>query len=716
MANARIQYTSQDIWISAIHAWENLGGLALATLIGALCASGVISRENWPLAVGATALIGARGLWFYRTFGLEWDKESRVMRGMEFSVLPIVATCLLLLVTGRADSPFYPLLYLALVALGAFLEGNLSVAGIVTAVVFELFSTSLFRGTFSLQSSHIFHFGYILIFGFFPYLFLKFDDNLRNREIRERFSAWVEEFRNEARNFRNSARDSAEIPLHERDREQDVSGLVAFKEALDDQLKATQKSLEAHTCVMLWYDAQKDVFVPLRSVSPSPRVQKDPFPARYARVVQAAIERNIPLRVHCEEWTEKRLGYYRRREYVKHLLIVPVGGKAKKIGVLCIDRKRNFEFDEMDVDIANLAARQIHRLLKNEDLVRDLDQSREEQRHLLEISRSLAQTRNAQEVFDLTFSCCHKVAPFDSAAYVEWNPQNASYRIVYSYPQDCGLKDICFAGKNNLVDLVVRQQKTLFHSHFSKLEKIPTVFTPNERLHDVHSLLIVPLAAKGTVQGTLVFLSSRPGFFNKILARVYEVAANQAALSLENARMFERIEKMALTDPLTGLYNRRFCQQRLDEMLIRADRYQYSMGVVMCDIDHFKNINDTYGHQVGDQVLCTISALFKKKLRRSDLVARWGGEEFLIVLDKTDRKETFEKVEMLRRSIAGLELSCDEGNFKVTISAGVACYPADERHREKLIEMADKALYYSKEHGRNQTSQYDEIHQKSRKS
>ena len=662
------------------------------------------------------ALIVARGVWFHRAFGLEWDKETRAVRGTEFSVLPITAVYLILLLTGQADSPFYPLLYISLVALGAFLEGNLSIAGIVTAVVFEVLFTSVFLGRFDISSNHVFHFGFILIFGFFPYLFLKFDDNLRNKEIRERFSAWVEDFRNEARNFRNSARDSAEISLHDRDREQDASGLLAFKEAIDDQLKATQKSLEAHTCVMLWYDSQKDVFVPLRSVSPSPRVQKDPFPARYARVVQAAIERNIPVRVHCEEWTEKRLGYYRRREYVKQLLIVPVAGKSKKIGVLCIDRKRNFEFDEMDVEIAQLSAQQIHRLLKNEDLVRDLDQSREEQRHLLEISRALAQTRNAQEVLDLTFSCCRKVAPFDSAAYVEWNPQQAMYRIVSSYPENCGLKDICFAGKNNLVDLVVRQKKTLFHSHFSKLEKIPTVFTPNERLHDVHSLLIVPLAAKGSIMGTLVFLSSRPGFFNKILARVYEVAANQAALSLENARMFERIEKMALTDPLTGLYNRRFCQSRMDEMMVRADRYQYPMGVVMCDIDHFKHINDTYGHQVGDQVLCTISALFKKKLRRSDLIARWGGEEFLIVLDKTNPKETFDKVEMLRRSIDNLELSCDEGNFKVTISAGIASYPGDERHREPLIEMADKALYYSKEHGRNQTNQYDKIRKNSHKS
>jgi len=223
------------------------------------------------------------------------------------------------------------------------------------------------------------------------------------------------------------------------------------------------------------------------------------------------------------------------------------------------------------------------------------------------------------------------------------------------------------------------------------------------------SMLIVPIVFNDEVLGTL-FLRTRKkvhGFAQKEID-FCRIVANASFHALRNARLFEKVVKekdylkeMAVRDHLTNLYNHNFFYSRLDEEFERAVRYETPLSLIMLDIDNFKQINDTYGHRVGDMVLKEISALIKKGVRKTDIVARYGGEEFSVILPHTLLKGAVDEAERLREMIdnhayAGLV------NHRVTVSVGVASYPQKgAMNSGDLVNYADDALYKAKWSGKN---------------
>ncbi len=170
-------------------------------------------------------------------------------------------------------------------------------------------------------------------------------------------------------------------------------------------------------------------------------------------------------------------------------------------------------------------------------------------------------------------------------------------------------------------------------------------------------------------------------------------------------RVEQELKRMATRDELTGLYNRRELNRRMKEEIRRAERYGHSFSVLMLDIDHFKQINDSYGHQEGDVVLKMVAANLKRLLRDTDTVARFGGEEFTIILSHTDLELAKIMAERVRKEIAGIVFSLDGGgSITITISIGVAAFPQHGATVDALISAADQGLYAAKRNGRNQVS------------
>ena len=176
-----------------------------------------------------------------------------------------------------------------------------------------------------------------------------------------------------------------------------------------------------------------------------------------------------------------------------------------------------------------------------------------------------------------------------------------------------------------------------------------------------------------------------------------------------------RLEALSLTDFQTGLYNSRYFKSRLNEELARAERHDTKLSLIFCDIDFFKKINDTYGHQYGDTVLKDIGQILISKiddfkiiarLRTSDVVARYGGEEFVIILPETEKESAVEVGERIRRGIAEHSFTCENSRVKLTMSFGIAEYPTDAKNYEELIKCADIAMYKAKHLGRNLVEVY----------
>jgi len=204
------------------------------------------------------------------------------------------------------------------------------------------------------------------------------------------------------------------------------------------------------------------------------------------------------------------------------------------------------------------------------------------------------------------------------------------------------------------------------------------------------------LVAAGAAAGVAVALYRQ----NRRLRRARS-ALEQKVRELEERNRL--LEELAITDGLTGLYNRRYFEQRLAEEISRCQRYESVLALAMIDVDYFKCYNDANGHQRGDEALTQIGRLIKEIVRCSDVPARYGGEEFAVILPDTDAYGAGAVAERIRRAVEAARFAGEEKQpgGKITVSVGVACYPRDARNADELIQASDCALYLAKNRGRN---------------
>ena len=184
---------------------------------------------------------------------------------------------------------------------------------------------------------------------------------------------------------------------------------------------------------------------------------------------------------------------------------------------------------------------------------------------------------------------------------------------------------------------------------------------------------------------------------------VLQTVASELVVAVENSRLYKLTKRLAITDELTDLYNYRYLQQRLDEEIGRADRYDKRLSLLMLDIDDFKRVNDSHGHRVGDGVLAEVGHVLKTTVREVDVVARYGGEEFSVVLPETDASGAFIVAEKIREAISLTRFKDADGERRihVTVSIGLASYPVHAHDKESLLRAADDAVYRAKETGKN---------------
>lgn len=225
----------------------------------------------------------------------------------------------------------------------------------------------------------------------------------------------------------------------------------------------------------------------------------------------------------------------------------------------------------------------------------------------------------------------------------------------------------------------------------------------------IGSMLILPLLYERELLGLLLFLSEKVKSLSSYQIDLLKILGNQASTALANARLYERIERMAITDGLTGLFNHRYFQERLSSEFSRLGRLSMDLSILLIDIDYFKKINDTYGHPVGDEVLKAVAATIRKTIRDIDIPARYGGEEFALLLPGTDSDGAVKMAERLRYSILKQRFPFEKGEITVTVSIGISTAPADAKTKEELIKKADDALYQAKGKGRNRCIHWRQI-------
>ncbi|MBI5030086.1 MAG: diguanylate cyclase [Chloroflexi bacterium] len=251
--------------------------------------------------------------------------------------------------------------------------------------------------------------------------------------------------------------------------------------------------------------------------------------------------------------------------------------------------------------------------------------------------------------------------------------------------------DQCWALRRGQVHLVQNVETGLVCQHVLR----------NVELGVVGSALCIPMLAQGEVVGLLQLQSQINGIAVE-KQQLAETVAEHLALVLASIQLRETLQEMAIRDPLTGLFNRRYFAQSLERELHRAKRHKRQVGILMIDVDHFKAFNDTYGHDVGDMVLRSLAEELESQVRKEDVVCRYGGEEFAVILPDASLADSVERAEQLRQHVQTVTLSnLGQPFVNITASFGVAIFPQHGETAEKVLRASDVALYQAKSSGRN---------------
>ncbi len=218
----------------------------------------------------------------------------------------------------------------------------------------------------------------------------------------------------------------------------------------------------------------------------------------------------------------------------------------------------------------------------------------------------------------------------------------------------------------------------------------------------LQSHLTLPLVIDGEVIGCISINSDQTNLYNIPKLQFFSVFGYQMAASLRHIQRFSTVKKEAIYDTLTNLFNRRYFEEQLTAETQKALENQSNLSIIMVDIDHFKQVNDTFGHDGGDKILREIASLLKRSVRKHDTVARYGGEEFVLLLPGAPIEPTSMVAERIRQLVETTPFDVGQTRIRITISLGISNFPIHRiKSKEELVKMADLALYEAKKGGRN---------------
>ncbi|MFN3480244.1 MAG: diguanylate cyclase [Thermodesulfovibrionales bacterium] len=360
--------------------------------------------------------------------------------------------------------------------------------------------------------------------------------------------------------------------------------------------------------------------------------------------------------------------------------------------------KNGGRFNSTDIETIELFSQQVSMIIKRERINKVIKRDQLGLRLLIEGSSRLNSSLEMKTLSSKMVEAMYKVAPHKILLLVPKAMSGKSVR--YELVHYLGIVE----PDDKIIDLkdtiVGNYSESLEPVYLSDLRGNKTPVLPL-KINDVGSLLILPLLYEKEPLGLLLFLSERINAISSYQIDLLKILGNQASTAIANARLYSKIEKMAITDGLTGLYNHRHFQERVSSEFSRLSRLSTSLSLLLIDIDHFKKINDTYGHPAGDEVLRGVAGVIRDTIRSIDIPARYGGEEFAVLLPDTNIDGAIRMAERLRSSILNRRFSFNEKEIAVTVSTGIATSPYDAKTKEELIERADEALYRAKQSGRN---------------
>ncbi|HIE65795.1 MAG: diguanylate cyclase [Nitrospira sp.] len=416
---------------------------------------------------------------------------------------------------------------------------------------------------------------------------------------------------------------------------------------------------------------------------------------------------------------KERLSYDDGSVPIGSLIVVPIMDQDRLEGLVCIDSVKAHAFSEGDKKLIEHIAKEVIRVLQYYRGQQRLKDQTKEHLTLLDFTKNVGSQLDLDYRLKVTIASAKKIIDFDTCFIflVEEGERRMAVKAVDGY--DTEIIGHSFPLTNGLLTLIVKNRQELAFSNTLYARMEPSLFSrrkENKIFPDgckirlpSHSFLGLPMEAEEGVIGVVLFSSRKGDAFTTYNRHVLKIMCNYVSISINEAKTHAKMERLSVTDELTGLLNFRGFQDRLLEMFDRVNRHPEPCSLLMIDIDHFKKVNDTFGHPAGDAVIRKVSNILTKLVRKVDIVARYGGEEFVVLLVNTDTMRALRMAERIRKAVESTPALWKGQKMTMTVSIGVSGQPEDATRQEDLVSSADRALYASKQEGRNRTTLYKDV-------
>ncbi|MFC1855434.1 diguanylate cyclase [Thermodesulfobacteriota bacterium] len=613
--------------------------------------------------------------------------------------------------TGGLNSILYPLLYLLILVYMASSPLKNALFFLSMAILTE------FLILLDLNEPSKYAFNFNTHFFFYLVFFVVFYFTLmQEKKEKDRYRLLLKTYEglDDADPISAAAKESKNLDvteLSEQGRKKyDISVVNKLNDKIYDILKKLKDIVHPHTVMYLEIDEFSEKFFIREVISESDHIRFTLEVSLDGGYLGWVYKNKNTLQINNLDTFVPDTFYYTKDEMIKSLIMVPAMKGDKLKGVLLADSREVQYFSNKEENLMYLISYQIMQELDTFKIMKKIEYNAKESAILNKVGKRLNVSLDLEDTINVTLETINNIVKSDLvlAAFITEDESIGKIRAVIGEKYE-SLKGKSFSVSAGITDFVISKKKKVLFRDFASVAAKRNVFDKNIKLKELRTVFMLPLISNDISFGVLLIASRRPLELSSYTVNTIETLVNQCAISISNAKMYLKMEMMATTDGLTGLYNHKCFQDRIAEEMERLSRYPENICVLLMDIDHFKNINDTYGHPIGDKVLKSVASEFADSLRKVDFAARYGGEEFVAILVNTDEVGGKKMGDRIRSRIENKKINIGDKEISITVSVGIATFPEDSKDKKGLINLADAALYHAKETGRNRCVHHQDI-------